>query len=47
MREGATIELARRAQSQTDNWFEGVFEARDLLQSSVIEPAEGGFLGVD
>ncbi len=34
--QGATIELARRAQTQTDNLVEGVVEALDLLQSSII-----------
>jgi hypothetical protein len=45
--QGAEIELARRAQAQTDNLVEGVVEALDLLQSSVIEQTEEGILGVD
>ena len=45
--QGAEIELARRAQAQTDNLVEGVVEALGLLQSSVIEETEEGLLGVD
>jgi hypothetical protein len=35
--QGAAIQLARKAQAQTDNLVEGVVEALDLLQSSVLE----------
>jgi division protein CdvB (Snf7/Vps24/ESCRT-III family) len=40
---GAAIELARRAQTQTDNLVEGVVEALDLLQLSIMEQTEEHF----
>lgn len=38
--QAAAIELARTAQTQTDNVVEGVVEALDLLQSTVLEQNE-------
>jgi hypothetical protein len=38
--QGAAIELARRAQTQTDNLVEGIVEALGLMQSSMIEQIE-------
>jgi hypothetical protein len=35
--QSAAIQLARRAQAQTDNLVEGVVEALDLLQPSIVE----------